>query len=253
METAVKRQMETAAEPIKNRIQNYWSERSESFAGQRRQELGCDMAVAWQAEIEKYIPMDRELKILDVGTGSGFFAVLLGRLGHRVTGIDLTPSMIGEAKRLAAEQHTEADFFVMDAENPEFADESFDVVISRNLTWTLPHPVHAYEQWIRVLKRGGILLNFDADYGNEKAADFSELPIDHTHRLLGNRLLEECDAIKAELAISRYVRPLWDIQALLDLGMEKIQIDTGISRRIYKKQDALYNPTPMFALCAVKG
>ncbi len=35
---------------------------------------------------------------------------------------------------------------VMDAENPEFADESFDVVISRNLTWTLPHADRAYEQ-----------------------------------------------------------------------------------------------------------
>ncbi|MGN0292819.1 MAG: class I SAM-dependent methyltransferase [Lachnospiraceae bacterium] len=252
METAVKQQMQTAAGPIKDRIQNYWSERSESFAGQRRQELECGMAAAWQAEIEKYIPMDRELKILDVGTGTGFFAILLGRLGHHVTGIDLTPSMIEEAKRLAAEKQTEADFFVMDAEKPEFADESFDVVISRNLTWTLPHPAHAYEQWIRILKRGGILLNFDADYGNEKTADFSELPINHTHRLLGNRLLEECDAIKAQLDISRYVRPLWDIQTLFDLGVEKIRIDTGISRRIYKKQDALYNPTPMFAICAVK-
>lgn len=252
METAVNCWTQTAEEPIKDRIQNYWSERSESFAGQRREELGCDMAALWQAEIEKYIPMDRELKILDVGTGSGFFAILLGRLGHHVTGIDLTPSMIEEAKRLAAEQQTEADFFVMDAEKPEFADESFDVVISRNLTWTLPHAEHAYGQWNRVLKKGGILLNFDADYGNEKTSDFGKLPVNHTHRQLGNRLLEECDAIKAQLDISRYVRPLWDIQTLMDLGMEKIQIDTGISRRIYKKQDALYNPTPMFALCAVK-
>ncbi|MDY4969629.1 MAG: class I SAM-dependent methyltransferase [Lachnospiraceae bacterium] len=253
METAVKQRIQTASEPIKDRIQTYWSERSESFAGQRRQELGCDMAVLWQAEIEKYIPMDRTLKILDVGTGSGFFAILLGRLGHHVTGIDLTPSMIEEAKRLAQEQQIEADFFVMDAENPEFADESFDVVISRNLTWTLPHAEHAYGQWNRVLKKGGILLNFDADYGNEKTADFSKLPVDHTHREIGNRLLEECDAIKAELEISRHVRPLWDVQTLLELGMEEIRIDTGISRRIYTKQDALYNPTPMFAVCAVKN
>ncbi|MDY2626844.1 MAG: class I SAM-dependent methyltransferase [Lachnospiraceae bacterium] len=252
METAAKCQVETVIEPIKDRIQNYWSERSESFAKQRRQELECHMADAWQAEIEKYIPMDRELRILDVGTGSGFFAILLAKLGHHVTGIDLTPSMIEEAEHLAVQQQVESDFFVMDAENPEFADESFDVVISRNLTWTLPHPEHAYKQWNRVLKKGGILLNFDADYGSEKTADFGKLPVNHTHRQLGKRLLEECDAIKAELEISRYVRPVWDVRVLLNLGMEKIQIDTGISRRIYTEQDALYNPTPMFALCAVK-
>lgn len=253
MENLMNYRTEAAMEPIKDRIQHYWSERSESFAGLRRKELECDMAALWQAEIEKYIPMDKELKILDVGTGSGFFAILLSRLGHGVTGIDLTPSMIEEARRLAAEQQVNADFFVMDAENPEFDDESFDVVISRNLTWTLPHPEHAYSQWKRVLKKGGILLNFDADYGNEKTEDFSILPIHHAHRQIGNRMLKECDAIKAKLDISRYMRPIWDIQTLLDLGMEEIRIDTGISRRIYTKKDALYNPTPMFALCAVKN
>ena len=56
----------------------------------------------------------------------------------------------------------------MDAENLYFADNTFDVVISRNLTWTLPNPQKAYSEWYRVLKPQGILLNFDADYGNEQ-------------------------------------------------------------------------------------
>lgn len=252
METVMKQRPEIVSVPIKERIQNYWSERSRDFAGLRRQELEGEMAPLWQAEIEKYIPMDRELKILDVGTGSGFFAILLAKLGHQVTGIDLTPSMIEEAAKLAAEQRVHADFLVMDAENPEFADESFDVVISRNLTWTLPHAEHAYRQWYRVLKSGGILLNFDADYGNEKTVEFDKLPVHHAHRQIGNRLLKECDAIKAELDISRYMRPTWDIHTLIDLGMEEMRIDMGVSRRIYMKKDALYNPTPLFAICGIK-
>ncbi|MDO5411803.1 MAG: class I SAM-dependent methyltransferase [Lachnospiraceae bacterium] len=237
---------------IKERIQNYWSLRSENFSGLRKQELECDMAVLWQNEIEKYLPTGKSLKILDVGTGSGFFAILLAGLGHQTTGIDLTPSMIEEARKLAADQNAKADFFVMDAENPDFADESFDVVISRNLTWTLPHPEQAYAQWMRVLKKDGILLNFDADYGNAGFSDYSALPTHHAHKIIGDSMLAECDAIKAQLDISRYMRPVWDIHTLLELGMEEIQIDTGISRRIYTKQDAFYNPTPMFALCAIK-
>ena len=46
----------------------------------------------------------------------------------------------------------------------EFEDESFDVIISRNLTWNLPHPEMAYKEWLRVLKKGGKLLNFDANW-----------------------------------------------------------------------------------------
>lgn len=252
MATVMKQQPELISAPIKERIQGYWSERSKDFASLRKQELEGDMAPLWQAEIERYIPMDRELKILDVGTGSGFFAILLAKLGHQVTGIDLTPSMIEEAKKLAADQQIYADFLVMDAENPAFADESFDVVISRNLTWTLPHAEHAYKQWYRVLKKGGMLLNFDADYGNEKTTEFEKLPVYHAHRQIGSRLLEECDAIKAELNISRYMRPTWDIHTLIDIGMEELRIDMGVSKRVYKKKDAFYNPTPLFVICGIK-
>ena len=52
----------------------------------------------------------------------------------------------------------------MDAENPEYDDDTFDFVISRNLTWTLPDAQKAYKEWMRVLKKGGRLLNFDANW-----------------------------------------------------------------------------------------
>lgn len=238
---------------IKEKIQYYWHNRSASFALQREQELQDDISNRWMAEIEKYIPKKKPLRILDAGTGTGYFAILLAKQGHHVTGIDLTPSMIEEAKKLAKKQSVHAEFLVMDAENPEFKDESFDMIISRNLTWTLPHPKLAYERWCNLLKTGGILLNFDADYGNEKTTDFSKLPENHAHKMLGRCLMAENDAIKADLSISDFLRPLWDIQTLMDLHMEEIRIDTGVSRRIYPVKDAFYNPTPLFALCCVKS
>ena len=91
----------------------------------------------------------------------------------------------------------------MDAEKPIFADETFDVVISRNLTWTLPNAEHAYSEWMRVLKTGGILLNFDANYGKDDASDTKDLPEQHAHFKVGNEMLEECERIKAQLPISR--------------------------------------------------
>lgn len=57
-------------------------------------------------------------------------------------------------------------FRQMDAQNLQYEDESFDVVLSRNLSWTLPDPEQAYRVWHRVLHTGGILLNFDANYGD---------------------------------------------------------------------------------------
>jgi len=51
----------------------------------------------------------------------------------------------------------------MDAQHLTFGDNAFDVVLSCNLTWNLEHPGRAYAEWLRVLKPGGVLLNFDAN------------------------------------------------------------------------------------------
>ena len=236
----------------KEQIVHYWEKRSESFLEQRRSELANPIAKRWMKEIEKQIPAGRRLKILDVGCGAGFFSILLAKEGHEVFGIDLTPEMIENAIQLAEEENADCCFQVMDAENPMFADETFDVVISRNLTWTLPNAEHAYGEWMRVLKTGGVLLNFDANYGKEDVADTKGLPEAHAHFKVGNEMLEECERIKSQLSISRKNRPAYDVAVLCENTAGEIRIDTSLGKRIYLEKDEFYNPAPMFSICAVK-
>ena len=236
----------------KEQIVHYWEKRSESFLEQRRSELANPIAKRWMKEIEKQIPAGRRLKILDVGCGAGFFSILLAKEGHEVFGIDLTPEMIENAIQLAEEENADCCFQVMDAENPMFADETFDVVISRNLTWTLPNAEHAYGEWMRVLKTGGVLLNFDANYGKEDVADTKGLPEAHAHFKVGNEMLEVCERIKSQLPISRKNRPAYDVAVLCENTAGEIRIDTSLGKRIYLEKDEFYNPAPMFSICAVK-
>lgn len=236
----------------KEQIVHYWEKRSESFLEQRRSELANPIAKRWMKEIEKQIPAGRRLKILDVGCGAGFFSILLAKEGHEVFGIDLTPEMIENAIQLAEEENADCCFQVMDAENPMFADETFDVVISRNLTWTLPNAEHAYGEWMRVLKTGGVLLNFDANYGKEDVANTKGLPEAHAHFKVGNEMLEECERIKSQLPISRKNRPAYDVAVLCENTAGEIRIDTSLGKRIYLEKDEFYNPAPMFSICAVK-
>lgn len=236
----------------KERIVNYWEKRSDSFLVQKRQELHSAMAERWMREIHAQLPEEKNLKILDVGCGAGFFSILLAKEGYQVTGIDLTPDMIKNARLLAEEEKVSCEFQVMDAENPEFPDETFDVVISRNLTWTLPHVQHAYQEWIRVLKKGGILLNFDANYGITDFSNVADLPENHAHNILGDDMMRECEEIKRQLPISSYSRPAWDLETLGALELKKFKLDLGISSRIYLEKDAFYNPTPLFMLRTTK-
>ena len=243
-------------EPIKHRIAHYWSHRASSFEEQREREFNSYMKEIWLTEIHRYLPKEKPLNVLDVGTGTGFFAFLLAEEGHSVTGIDLTEDMITGAKRMAERLGLKADFMIMDAEDPAFDSDSFDVIISRNLTWTLPHLSRAYEQWHRLLKPGGVLINFDADYCGRaeecKEESEEELPPNHAHKMVSPSMKQENDAITMEIAAYQNPRPQWDVELMTDLGFERIMIDNGVYKRLYSKKDEFYNPAPVFTIAAYK-
>lgn len=150
-------------EKMLDRIESYWSTRVEGYSEVNQKELEGMQKQAWLQVLEKEFPpvSKEEIKILDVGTGPGFFPRILAEAGYSVTAVDYTPEMLEKAGENAGEFRHRIQFYRMDAQNLEFEDAVFDVVISRNLTWNLEKPEQAYKEWFRVLKPGGILLNLD--------------------------------------------------------------------------------------------
>lgn len=231
-------------------IEDYWTKRSEGFANLRQKELHSEKYQRWEREVLSQLPAGENLKILDIGCGAGFFSILLAKHGHQVIGIDLTESMIEEAKTLAKAEGIKAHFQVMDAEKLDFANESFDVVISRNLTWTLPHPQEAYSQWMRVLKENGVLLNYDAEYARNHHTQ--KLPGHHAHEYISDELMNQCHNIYHMLDISTKYRPGWDLEILEKVSCCECDVNVDIGETIYKEQDIFYIPVPMFRIRAVK-
>ena len=115
---------------------------------------------AWIAVLGSVLPK-QPLRILDVGCGTGAMGLLLSEMGHTVTGIDLSAGMMEVGRTKNAELGLSMTFQEGDAENPPFADETFDAVINRHLLWTLPHPETALANWYRVLKPSGTLIVID--------------------------------------------------------------------------------------------
>ena len=238
---------------IKERIKNYWNKRCEAFTNLRISELNSEQRDLWLNIISSKLDKTKKLDILDIGTGSGFLAILMVSLGHNVTGIDLSPHMIDSAKNLSKNLGYNINFKTMDAENLDFPNESFDVILSRNLTWTLPNVENAYTQWYRVLRPNGILMNFDANYGNTSFyEETKKINKDNVHKNVDSKLLKECDNIKNDLLISFKNRPFWDIEFLTSLGFECSCDYTNINDKLHGSKDKFCNPTKMFALYCIK-
>ncbi len=246
----------------------YWTKRAPSYSWVNQDELQTKQHDIWSqvltTRIDACHPDKRrqDIRVLDIGTGPGFFAILLAEQGYDVTAVDYTASMLQEAKRNAKTLQDCIVFQRMNAERLSFAANSFDAIVTRNVTWNLPHPQTAYKEWQRVLKPGGLLLNFDANWYrylyDETArqgylADRKEIQKNGVANETDGTDIPAMEAIARQVPLSLAVRPQWDADVLTALGME-VTLDTEIWQTVWTRTERINNAsTPMFCIQAVKA
>ena len=257
-----------ACKTILSENKEYWTGRASGYSEINQEELRTAQREVWRRELKAHIERqfpDRDpksVRVLEIGTGPGFFAILLCEFGYDVTAIDLTPAMLVEARKNAGALASQIKFMEMNAEELYFLDHSFDVILSRNLTWNLPHPEAAYREWKRVLKPGGLLLNFDANwyhylYDSEARAGYDADRIASEEcgiedRNIGHNF-EIMEQIAMRVPLSNVVRPAWDRAILSRLGME-VSTDVGAWNRVWSAEEKVnFASTPMFLVHAVAG
>lgn len=246
-----------------HQITDYWDYRAESYSQDNQKELAGDKSAAWASLILSKTPkLDKPLKVLDVGTGPGFFAILMAKHGHQVTAVDATENMLAQARDNAYQHGVSIEFVQQDVQNLPFSDNTFDLIISRNVTWNLNQPEQAYAEWLRVLKPEGRLLNFDANWYlylfDEKhhqgfyqdRDNATQAQIDDIYRNPKTKIMED---IARTLPLSRELRPRWDMDALLRVGARFVEINPDITPMVWDEEEKInYASTPMFMICAHK-
>lgn len=78
--------------------------------------------------IEKELNYNKELRIIDIGCGTGRHTIELSKRGYPVTGIDLSESMLEKAREKARQNGLQIDFLRHDARSLPFENQ-FDVAI----------------------------------------------------------------------------------------------------------------------------
>ena len=220
---------------------------------------------AWLEVLTEHFPKKekKDLRILDIGTGPGFFPTILSEAGYEIDAADYTPGMLEKAKENVGKYADRVRFWREDAQNLDFENETFDVIISRNLTWNLENPVQAYKEWFRVLKTGGIILNFDANwygylYDEEKRMAYEKDRENVERSQLDDHYLctdiDRMEEIAKKVPLSAKNRPGWDVEVLKEIGFAEIRTDENIWQSVWSEEERLnYASTPMFLVSGQKG
>jgi SAM-dependent methyltransferase len=104
-----------------------------------------------------------EAAVLDVACGPGILACAAAVEARHVTGVDITPAMIAQARaRQAASGLANLAWRVGDATALPFADASFDRVTTRYSFHHMPDPAAALSEMKRVCRPGGRVVVIDA-------------------------------------------------------------------------------------------
>jgi ubiquinone/menaquinone biosynthesis C-methylase UbiE len=159
-----KSKMTDANEALKERVRAFWQAHpcgtkfSDAEMGTRE---FFERIEAHRYTKEWHIPeaadfaTSRGLKVLEIGCGLGTDGAQFARAGADYTGVDLTDAAVELARKHFGLLGLRGDFRTADAENLNFADESFDLVYSHGVLHHTPDTARAVREIHRVLKPGG--------------------------------------------------------------------------------------------------
>lgn len=132
---------------VKTKQQAAWSSGDYASVGNRIlvvSELLCDAVDLRAGE-----------RVLDVATGTGNAALAAARRFAQATGVDYVPELLDRARTRAVAEGLDIDFRTGDAEALEFADDSFDVVLSACGAMFAPDHRRTASELVRVCRPGG--------------------------------------------------------------------------------------------------
>ncbi|MCO4318401.1 class I SAM-dependent methyltransferase [Phyllobacterium sp. 21LDTY02-6] len=135
-------------------IENGWTESASAWIDVQGEDGDFGRRFVLDAPMMSRIRGRGFASALDVGCGEGRFCRMLAAEGIRTIGIDPTERLLCRAR----EKDPAGDYRDGRAERLEFADESFDLVVSYLTLVDIPDIHNALAEMVRVLKPGGTLL-----------------------------------------------------------------------------------------------
>jgi ubiquinone/menaquinone biosynthesis C-methylase UbiE len=172
-------------------------------------------------------------RMLDVGCGTGRFAITLAPLVAKAVGIDLTSAMLEQARKAQAAAHVEnIEWQQGDVADLPFADGEFTLVTCKAMLHHVTEPLRVIAEMSRVCARGGHVLAADLTPARDKVAAFDAIEIlrdpSHAHAMT----LDELRAIGSTLGLKEIAVHEHATRMLLEPVLQTSFPEAGVLDRV---------------------
>ena len=195
---------------------------------------------AMEEKLYHRLGLDKGSNVFDAGAGSGLVAAYMAEHGLNVAAVDITPTHVEQAKRnvVARGLDNQVTIELGDYHNlSKYRDESFDGVYTMETFVHADEPQKVLDNFIRLLKPGGVLVLHEADFHWDSPVLREVLRLSHCENTLEEgayeKMLQMAGFVDIDIEdLSERVLPMWRLFGILGfLPYEALKV-LGLQHRL---------------------
>jgi ubiquinone/menaquinone biosynthesis C-methylase UbiE len=132
---------------------------------------------SYMRAVEQYKTITPETKILEVGTGSGWFPLLCKLRGLNCRGLEISPKLIEYAKSVGQDYGIEPDIQLGNLETIDLGESVYDVVIASSVFEHVEHWRIGLAKIHRCLKPGGVMFWESTNKFSFTSGEYTGVPL----------------------------------------------------------------------------
>jgi ubiquinone/menaquinone biosynthesis C-methylase UbiE len=207
---------------------------------------GLEWAHAYKLRSFEYLNIEPGDSILEVGCGAGDDSLALAQMvgpNGRVVGIDAGEDMISEAKKRAENSNLPVEFFVQDACDLDFPDNTFDGCRADQVFQHVGDPRKGVSEIIRVARPGARIVICDPDW--------ETLAIDSANKAVTRKIVNyRCDVFRSGW-IGRRLAGLFKSLGLVDVFVNAdvfVITDLSLANKLWRLRETAERATEAGAI-----
>jgi len=106
--------------------------------------------------VRPFIQLTPETRMLEIGTGTGWFPIMCKLNGLQCRGLEISPQLVNHAKELGQRYGVEPDIELGNVEENEIGDNAYDVIIANSVFEHVEHWERGLARVHRALRAGGV-------------------------------------------------------------------------------------------------